>query len=53
MNTVVLADDDIDDGYYQNLIAMVQFYGAFRLPTAMAALQTVESKSLGLQEYVF
>lgn len=53
MNTVVLADDDIDDGYYQNLIAMVQFYGAFRLPTAKAALQTVESKSLGLQEYVF
>jgi acyl-CoA dehydrogenase len=53
MNAVVLADDDIDDGYYQNLIAMVQFYGAFRLPTAKAALQTVESKSLGLQEYVF
>ncbi|ETI58747.1 acyl-CoA dehydrogenase [Marinomonas profundimaris] len=53
MNAVVLAGDDIDDGYYQNLIAMVQFYGAFRLPTAKAALQTVESKSLGLQEYVF
>ncbi|MFT6404738.1 MAG: acyl-CoA dehydrogenase [Marinomonas primoryensis] len=55
MNTLALMteSDEIDKAYHRNLIAMVQFYGAFRLPTAMAALQTVESKSLGLQEYVF
>tara|TARA_R110000764_G_scaffold16361_4_gene45791 strand:- start:1660 stop:3408 length:1749 start_codon:yes stop_codon:yes gene_type:complete len=55
MNTLALMteSDEIDKAYHRNLIAMAQFYGAFRLPTAMAALQTVESKSLGLQEYVF
>ncbi|WP_199468976.1 acyl-CoA dehydrogenase [Marinomonas transparens] len=42
-----------DQDYYQNLMAMTQFYGAYRLPTAMASLQTVASAGMGLKAFDF
>ena len=55
MNTLALMteSDEIDKAYHRNLIAMAQFYGAFRLPAAMAALQTVKLDALGLKAFVF
>lgn len=55
MNTLALMtdSDEIDKVYHRNLIAMAQFYGAFRLPAAMAALQTVKLDALGLKAFVF
>lgn len=45
--------DETDDPYHQNILAMAQFYGAFRLPKAMASLHTVRSHALGLTAYDF
>ncbi|MCW4627913.1 MULTISPECIES: acyl-CoA dehydrogenase C-terminal domain-containing protein [Marinomonas] len=42
-----------DASYEQNIKAMVAFYGAYRLPSAMAALKVVENAGLGLSEYEF
>lgn len=55
MNTLALMtdSDELDKAYHRNLIAMAQFYGAFRLPAAMAALQTVKLDALGLKTFVF
>jgi acyl-CoA dehydrogenase len=55
MNTLALItdSDEVDKAYHRNLIAMAQFYGAFRLPAAMAALQTVKLDALGLKTFVF
>lgn len=55
MNTLALMtdSDELDKAYHRNLIAMAQFYGAFRLPAAMAALQTVKLDALGLKTFIF
>jgi len=52
---VVLADDDIDELFIKNLIAMVQFNGAFRFAYSNGGLakQWESANRLGLQEYVF
>ena len=47
------AQDSHDVSYEQNIKAMVAFYGAYRLPSAMAALKVVENAGLGLSEYEF
>lgn len=42
-----------DDAYMQNVKALTVFYGAYRLPAAMAALKTVEQAGAGLSQYEF
>ncbi|MGO3738006.1 MAG: acyl-CoA dehydrogenase family protein [Marinomonas foliarum] len=45
--------ENTDESYMQNFRALVAFYGAYRLPSAMAALKVVENAGLGLSEYEF
>ncbi|WP_111639334.1 acyl-CoA dehydrogenase [Marinomonas shanghaiensis] len=47
------AHENDDASYEQNIKAMVTFYGAYRLPFAMAALKVVENAGLGLSQYEF
>jgi acyl-CoA dehydrogenase len=47
------AHENDDASYEQNVKAMVTFYGAYRLPFAMAALKVVENAGLGLSQYEF
>ncbi|NLQ18350.1 acyl-CoA dehydrogenase [Marinomonas sp. M1K-6] len=46
-------EEHIDASYRQNISALSAFYGAYRLPAAMAALKVVENAGLGLSEYEF
>lgn len=47
------AQENIDESYMQNIRAMAAFYGAYRLPSAIAALKVVENAGQGLSEYEF
>lgn len=47
------AQENTDEPYVQNLRALAAFYGAYRLPSAVAALKVVENAGLGLGEYEF
>ncbi|TYL47487.1 acyl-CoA dehydrogenase [Marinomonas sp. IMCC 4694] len=42
-----------DEAYKQNLVAMTMFYGAYRLPSALAALNVVEQSGAGLSVFEF
>ncbi|WP_217495001.1 acyl-CoA dehydrogenase [Marinomonas sp. FW-1] len=43
----------VDEPYMQNIKALAAFYGAYRLPCALAALKVVENAGLGLSKYKF
>ncbi|WP_219702063.1 acyl-CoA dehydrogenase [Marinomonas lutimaris] len=47
------AQDNTDEAYMENIRALTAFYGAYRLPSAMAALKVVENAGLGISEYEF
>lgn len=47
------AQENTDESYVQNIKALSVFYGAYRLPSAMAALKVVENAGLGLGKYKF
>jgi 3-(methylthio)propanoyl-CoA dehydrogenase len=47
------AQDNTDEAYMENIRALAAFYGAYRLPFAMAALKVVENAGLGISEYEF
>lgn len=47
------AQENTDESYVQNIKALSVFYGAYRLPSAMAALKVVENAGLGLSKYKF
>ncbi|NLU97410.1 acyl-CoA dehydrogenase [Marinomonas sp. UCMA 3892] len=47
------AQENTDESYMQNLRALAAFYGAYRLPSAMAALKVVENAGAGVSEYEF
>jgi len=47
------AQETRDESYMQNINALAAFYGAYRLPSAMAALKVVENAGLGLGKYKF
>jgi len=44
---------NVDKAYMQNIRALAAFYGAYRLPSASAALRVVENAGLGVSEYGF
>ena len=45
--------DNVDKAYMQNIGALAAFYGAYRLPSALAALRVFENAGLGVSEYEF
>ena len=45
--------ETVDESYMQNIKALAAFYGAYRLPSATAALKVVENAGLGLGKYKF
>ncbi|WP_212655434.1 acyl-CoA dehydrogenase [Marinomonas sp. CT5] len=47
------ADGNLDEAYMQNIRALAAFYGAYRLPSALAALKVVENAGAGVSEYEF
>jgi len=47
------ADGNLDEAYTQNIRALAAFYGAYRLPSALAALKVVENAGAGVSEYEF
>lgn len=47
------AQENTDESYVQNIKALSVFYGAYRLPSAMAELKVVENAGLGLSKYKF
>ncbi|NVK74691.1 MAG: acyl-CoA dehydrogenase [Oceanospirillaceae bacterium] len=47
------ADENLDEAYTQNIRALAAFYGAYRLPSALAALKVVENAGAGVSEYEF